>query len=384
LAFIGLDLHKKFIEGAVIKSPSKIADRTFTLTADRDSIKTFARSLSRRDSVCLENTGSAFKVATLIRLDTKARIIVSNPMTTRMITHSKKKTDKIDSLCLANLLASDYLPTVWQPDASTIVFRRLVAYYHSISTQKTASKNRIHAILQRNLVGYAFNDLFTSRGREFLSSVSLPQDELEQVSEELTLIDALNDRLTAIKQRLAKLAINDSTVKRIMTITGINMLTAITLRSAIGDQISRFSSPKKLVSYLGLGCSISQSADRCYVGRITKRGNVFARSALVQSAQVCVKFPSPLRAFFQRLYQKKGRNKSIIAVASKLTRIIWHMLTNEEDYRYENKALTRIKILKLNSLAGVVSKRAKRITDVGCGKKAEREYRARVRKCGKR
>jgi len=119
-------------------------------------------------------------------------------------------------------------------------------------------------------------------------------------------------------------------------------------------------------------------------GKITKRGNKHVRSALVQSAQVCVKFPSPLRAFFQRLYQKKGRNKSIIAVASKLTRIIWHMLTNGEDYRYENKALTRIKMLKLNSLAGVVSKRAKRITDKGNGAKAEREYRARVRRSGKR
>jgi hypothetical protein len=60
------------------------------------------------------------------------------------------------------------------------------------------------------------------------------------------------------------------------------------------------------------------------------------------------------------------------------------MLTNGEDYRYENKALTRIKMLKLNSLAGVVSKRAKRITDKGNGAKAEREYRARVRRSGKR
>jgi len=49
------------------------------------------------------------------------------------------------------------------------------------------------------------------------------------------------------------------------------------------------------------------------------------------------------------------------------------MLTNGEDYRYENKALTRIKMLKLNSLAGVVNKRAKRVTNKGNGKKMERE-----------
>ena len=58
---------------------------------------------------------------------------------------------------------------------------------------------------------------------------------------------------------------------------------------------------------------------------------------------------------------------------------VWHMLTNNEDYRYENKSLTRIKMLKLNRLAGVVNKRSASITDNGCGAKAEKEYRKRAR-----
>jgi transposase len=296
------------------------------LPTDSDSIKAFARSLSRSDSVCLENTGSAFKVANLIRLDTKARIVVSNPMQTRVITTSKKKTDKVDSLQLANLLASNYLPTVWQPDSETIILRRLIGYYERICYQRTATKNRVHAVLQRNLIHYTGNDLFSTNGRKFLRSITLPADEAEQVKEELALLDVINERVKTIIKRIAVRVVNDTDVRRLMTITGVALHTAVALRAAIGNDISRFPSPKKLVSYLGLGCSISQSADRCYVGRITKRGNVFARSALVQTAQVVVKYPSPLRAFFQRLYAKKGRNKAIIAVASKLTRIVWHML----------------------------------------------------------
>jgi transposase len=102
-----------------------------------------------------------------------------------------------------------------------------------------------------------------------------------------------------------------------MIITGADLFTVVALKAAIGNDITRFSSPKKFVSYLGLSCSISQSAEKCYMGRITKRGNIFARAALVQAAQVVIKYPSPLRAFFQRLYSKKGRNKAIIAVASR-------------------------------------------------------------------
>ncbi len=35
--------------------------------------------------------------------------------------------------------------------------------------------------------------------------------------------------------------------------------------------------------------------------------------------------------------------------------IVWHMLTNEENYRYEKKEQTRIKLLRLNKLVGGVN-----------------------------
>jgi transposase len=386
VAFIGLDLHKKFIEVASIKAPSKRADKSYTLTTDRDSIKAFAKSLSHKDSIVLENTGNAFKVATLIRLDTKARIVISNPMQTRIITHSKKKTDKIDSLQLANLLASNYIPIVWEPDADTIILRRLVAYHQRICFQRTATKNRVHAVLQRNLVHYTGNDLFARDGRKFLRSITLPPEEAEQVKEELALLDVINDRVKSIMKRIAVKVIDDPMVRRLMTITGFAIFTAVAMRAAIGQDISRFSSPKKLVSYLGLGTTVSQSADKCYMGRITKRGNIFARSALVQTSQVVVKYPSPLRAFFQRLNARKGRNKAIIAVSSKLARIVWFMLTRKEDYRYQSPVRTRMKLTRLKFLAsGQYRKGGRMIKDKGIGKKAERQYKAFIKKrMGKR
>jgi hypothetical protein len=187
-------------------------------------------------------------------------------------------------------------------------------------------------------------------------------------------------------KRIAARVVNDPVVRRLMTITGFDIFTAVALRAAIGKDISRFSSPKKLVSYLGLGTTVSQSADKCYMGRISKRGNVFARSALVQTAQVVVKYPSPLRVFFRRLHAKKNRNKAIVAVASKLARIVWHMLTNGEDYRYQSPVRTRMKLTRLKFLAsGQYKKGGRMIKNVGCGKKAERQYRAFVKKrMGKR
>ena len=143
MAFIGLDCHKKFIQIANIAKPSKVADECYSIRTDRTSISTFAKKLSRKDCVVLENSGNSTSIATLLRTHSKAKVIVSNPMQTKIITTSKKKTDKNDALALANLHCVGFVPTVWQPNADIVALRRLVAYQKSLRKQKVLIKNRI-------------------------------------------------------------------------------------------------------------------------------------------------------------------------------------------------------------------------------------------------
>ena len=86
-----------------------------------------------------------------------------------------------------------------------------------------------------------------------------------------------------------------------MTITGVNMIVALSVLAAIGD-IGRFSSPEKLVSYFGLNPRVRQSGDKsAYHGRITKQGRSHARAMLVEAAWSVSRTPGPLRAFFRRV-----------------------------------------------------------------------------------
>lgn len=353
MSYIGLDVHKKFIQAAVVSAPSKHPQKSFTIPTNRDSILAFAASLSKSDRVALESTTNAFSVANLLRAGGNgAQVVVSNPMQAKVIAMSKVKTDKVDALALANMLAADYLPTIWEPDHATNELRKITSYYQAIISQKTAVKNRIHSILHRNLIEYSgFSDLFGKKGRKFLFSAPLPEDDLIQVNEELDLLDYLDKKIVSIKERLAKKAVADDVIRRLMTITGIDLYTAASLKAAIGNDISRFSSPKKLVGYFGLASSVYQSAESRHTGRITKRGNSQARWVLVQAAQVIVKYPSPLRAFFLRLRARRGRNKAIVAVAAKLTRIIWQMLTKGEDYFYAPPLRTKEKLARLRIIA---------------------------------
>ncbi len=162
MSFIDLDVHKKFINGAVIDAPSQFAKRTFTITSDIKAISIFASTLSSSDGLALESTTHAFPIANLIRNNGNgAKIVVSNPMKTKVINESKTKSDGVDALALANLLASGYLPTVWEPDSHTDSLRKITSYAQSIGCHRTAVKNRIHSILHRNLIVYShLSDLF--------------------------------------------------------------------------------------------------------------------------------------------------------------------------------------------------------------------------------
>jgi len=77
---------------------------------------------------------------------------MSNPAKTRAIAEAKVKTDKVDTQILAQLLAADYLPAVWLPDAATNALRRQVIRRAGLVRQRTRCKNQVHAILHRNLV----------------------------------------------------------------------------------------------------------------------------------------------------------------------------------------------------------------------------------------
>ena len=124
-----------------------------------------------------------------------------------------------------------------------------------------------------------------------------------------------------------------------MTIGGVNAIVALGVLAAISD-VARFSSPQKLVSYFGLNPKVRQSGDRpAYHGRISRQGRAHARAMLVEAAWSIATQPGPLRAFFNRVKQRRGQQIAAVATARKLAVLIWHLLTNEEDYAWTRPAL---------------------------------------------
>ena len=155
-----------------------------------------------------------------------------------------------------------------------------------------------------------------------------------------------------LDREVAQGAIGNPSIERLITITGVNLTVAAGLVAAIGD-IRRFTSPQKLVSYVGLNPRVRQSGlGLAQHGRISKVGRSHARAMLVEAAWAAAKAPGPLHAFFVRIRARRGHQVAAVAVARKLAVLCWHLLTKETDYLWARPALVAIKKRSMELQAG--------------------------------
>lgn len=195
-------------------------------------------------------------------------------------------------------------------------------------------------------------DLCGTKGRFWLSTQVVPEDERLAIDRHLREFDRLGEDLQVIERDLARSALEDEGVKRLMTIPGVDMTVALAMKAAIGD-VSRFDEPQKLVSYLGLNPSVRQSGPGpAYHGRITKQGRGHARGMLVEAAWAAARAPGPLRAFFLRVRARRGQHVAAVATARKLAVVIWHLLMKGESYAWARPSLYAKKLRDMELKAG--------------------------------
>jgi transposase len=350
MRIIGLDIHRAFAE-AVAWDDGKLK-RLGRVDMRRHRLSAFAATLSRDDVVVVEATGNATSVVAVIAPHVK-RVVIANPMQVRIIAHAKIKTDTIDARVLAQLYASGFLPEVWIPDEPTQALRRQVTRRNQIVRQRSRLKNIIQSILHAHLApSCPHADLCGPRGRAWLAEQVLPEDERLGVERHLREFERLGEDLKLIERDLARSALADEGVKRLMTIPGVDMIVALAMVAAIGE-VTRFDQPQKLVSYLGLNPSVRQSGPGpAYHGRITKQGRGHARGMLVEAAWAAARAPGPLRAFFLRVRARRGQHVAAVATARKLAVVIWHLLKKDESYVWTRPSLHARKLRDLELRAG--------------------------------
>jgi transposase len=383
---IGLDVHRDFCEVAIAEDGElRSAGRIETTP---EALELFAESLGSDDRVALEVTGNAFEIAGILEPHV-AQVLVVSPSDTG-IRQARAKTDRLDARALARLLAAGSLEGLWLPDEWTRALRRRLQRRAQLVRARTRAKNEVHGALVRRLITKPrVADLFGQAGRRWLADLELPEEECETVDGALRQVDFLEREIAQVEALIARQALDSAEARRLMTVPGVNVMTAATFLAAIGD-VRRFQSPRKLVGYLGLDPKVRQSGvGPASHGRISKQGSAPARYALVEAAWSVVRQPGPLHAFYERIRARRPHQVAIVASARKLAVLFWHLLTKEEDYAYAQPSLTRKKLRRLELLAGAqkgdvrpgiwAANKAIRQAERELAEQAERPYQRSVR-----
>jgi transposase len=355
---IGIDIHRTF--GEVVIWDNGVLRHAGRVDLTRTALEGFGKALETTDEVVIEATGNSMAVSRVLS-PFVARVVIANPLQVKAIAYAHVKTDKVDAGTLANLYAAGYLPEIWTPDAATERLRRLVARRYQIVRHRTRVKNEVHAVLAAHLVPKCPHaDLFNQRGRTWLARQVVPDDERTAIERNVRELDRLTEDQAGLDREIAMTVMDDASVRRLMTITGVNLTVAVGIMAAIGD-IARFTSPQKLVSYFGLNPRVRQSGlGAAHHGRISKVGRSHARAMLVEAAWAAAKAPGPLHAFFVRIRSKRGHQVAAVALARKLTVLCWHLLTREKDYLWARPALVAKKAREMELRAGLPQKKGNR------------------------
>lgn len=364
---IALDVHQAKITACAIVEDGdghvEVTKHDFgAFKRDRRALAQWALQI-RPEVVVMESTGvywkspfAALEAVGIVAWVVNARHVKTVP---------GRKTDMADAQWLATLARAGLLRASFIPPVQMRQLRLVARQRQKLVGMCSAEKNRLHkvlvdaglrlnvlvsdihgssarAMIKALLAGRAMHEVLDCKGRlrasreELFEALSTEQfsavhrfvaeeimQHIEQLEQRIArLDDYLLEGLKAYKPQLTLL----------QTIPGIDEQGAAMLLVEIGADMGVFGSAERLSSWVGICPGNNESAGKRKTGRMRK-GNAWVRRLLCEFAQAAARTRCALRAKFDALAIRKGRKKSVVALAHKMLRTIYAMLSNGTHYQ---------------------------------------------------
>lgn len=276
-----------------------------------------------------------------------------------------RKTDVADAQWLAMLARAGLLRPSFIPEATIREARLIARYRQKWVSRVSGEKNRLHKILAEAGIRLhvLVSDLHGKTARAMVKAImeELPVEtivamagplradrkELEEALQAeswsdahrfvleniLQPIERLETQIEVFDRRLAEyLAPWEGMLQLLQTMPGIDAPGAALLLAEIGGDMSCFGSAERLASWAGICPGNNESAGKRKSGRI-RQGNPWLKRLLCEMAQAAARTRCGLKAKFESLQARKGYKKSVIALAHKMLRIIYAMLSQGQPYQ---------------------------------------------------
>jgi transposase len=317
----------------------------------------------RPQQVVMESTGIYWKSPYAALEKQGIQALVVNARHVKQV--PGRKTDIADAQWLAVLARSGLLRGGFVPPGDLRSLRLISRQMQKLTGILSGEKNRMHKVLTDGGIRLpvVVSDIHGKSAREMIKGLlrgEAPEQVLQYASKRLKateeqLLDALSGELTEdhrfviaqtldhiedlerrigefAQQLLTRLEPYRAALQSLQTIPGIDQMGAAMLLVEIGDDMDAFGSAEKLASWAGVCPGNHESAGKRVAGK-KRKGNPYVRRILCEAANAASRTRCGLQEKFKSLLVRRGRKRAIFALAHKILKIAFVLLSRGDFYR---------------------------------------------------
>lgn len=240
------------------------------------------------------------------------------------------KTDSNDAQGIAELMRTGWYRIVEPRSEASQGLRMLLSARSRLVRMRADAQNQMRGMLKERGIRLprAVGAMFRRRVRDGMRAHLEPDDPLVMLIESfLRIHEQLADEQRVIDDRIKQAAASDEAVRRLMTIPGVGVVTAVCFRHTV-DEPERFTSSSTVGAYLGLTPRRHQSGEVDWTGRVSKRGSSVMRAVLYEAANVIMhrlRRACALKRWGTALAARIGMRRAKVALARKLS-VVMHTI----------------------------------------------------------
>ncbi len=324
--FVGLDYHQAFVQMCVLDANGtllmnrKCGNSALALAEAVAALAPGAVVSATVESCC----GAADLAEELVAAGWQMSL--AHAAYVHKLKQSPDKTDWSDARLLADLLRVGYLPKVWLAPARLRQLRHVVRHRQQLAQARRAAKLRVTALLRAERVEFTGSRWTKSWIAAVRNCEALGEQGQWVANQLLDEIEHLQSRIAQVESRLAALTQGDPFVAKLIEMSGIGLVTAVTLRAELGT-MSRFRSGKQAARFCGLTPRNASSGLKQSDAGLVCASNAALRAVLIEASHRLMRF-DPRWSTLGHSLKSRGKPACVTAaaIANRWVRWLYHQL----------------------------------------------------------
>lgn len=327
LPIVAIDLAKNVFQLYFIGADGKPVNRRIT----RARLPGFFTNRSK-SLVAMEACGSAhYWARALMALGHEVRLLPAQRVKSFV---QRDKTDAKDAQAIFVAAQQPHIKSVpvksEQQQAQLVLHRRR----EQLKKQRTMLSNAVRGHLLE--FGVALPEGFEKLCRALPAALAraeeagVPRQVIESVQADMQLTGHVQQEIERIERTLAAMCRQSQLMQLLMGIPGIGPITASAIASSV-PEMQRFARAREFVSWLGLAPAQTGTGGKTRQLGLSRRGNSYLRCLLMHCARSLAQHPERSR-WLAELMQRRPKNVAVAALAAKLARTAWAVLTHGKPF----------------------------------------------------